>query len=100
MAPSKSQSTALLLTIFAATWIAPSWPLEQALHSSLTILSLLALWQTHKRLGNHEFFLIVVFLSIHSIAARWLYTNVPYDDWIQSLTRISHKPAISGRNCR
>ena len=27
-----------------------------------------------------------MFLSIHSIAARWLYSNVPYDDWIQSLT--------------
>jgi putative membrane protein len=86
MAPSKSVSTAIFLTIFAATWIAPPWPLEQALHSSLTILSLIALWRTHNRLGNKEFFLIVVFLSIHSIAARWLYSNVPYDDWIQSLT--------------
>ena len=28
------------LAVFAASWIAPRWPVEQALHSSLTVLGL------------------------------------------------------------
>lgn len=29
--------------------------------------------------------LILVFLAVHSVAARWIYSYVPYDDWTQAL---------------
>lgn len=77
-----------VLAVFAATWIKPLWPLEQALHSSLTVLGLAALWWVDRRwrLGNGAFAAICGFIAIHCIAARWLYSNVPYDAWLQALT--------------
>lgn len=88
MTPSQPVSALLFLAIFACTWISPLWPAEQALHSSLTILGILALWRLREShpLGDGEFFLVLLFLAIHSVAARWLYSNVPYDQWLQTAT--------------
>ncbi len=76
-----------VLAVFVATWIKPLWPLEQSLHSSLTILGLAGLWWVDRRwrLGNGAFAAICGFIAIHCIAARWLYSNIPYDQWLQSL---------------
>jgi putative membrane protein len=78
---------AAFLLAVAATWIHPRWPAEQALHHSLTVLALAALvWiQYRVRLPYSSFVLVLVFLLMHSIAARWLYSYVPYDDWTQAL---------------
>ncbi|MEG0194155.1 MAG: DUF2238 domain-containing protein [Stenotrophomonas sp.] len=83
----KKVALAAVLGIFAATWIHPLWPLEQTLHSSLTVIGLLALWWVDRRwqLGNGAFIAICGFIAIHCVAARWLYSNVPYDAWLQSL---------------
>jgi putative membrane protein len=70
MAPAKPVTTALFALVLTATWIQPLWPLEQALHGSLTVLACL-------------------FLSVHSVAARWLYSNVPYEAWSQALFGVS-----------
>jgi putative membrane protein len=45
MHPSKKISTAALLAIFVLTWIHPIWPMEQALHTSLTVVGVVALWR-------------------------------------------------------
>ncbi|MBD9535146.1 DUF2238 domain-containing protein [Stenotrophomonas sp. STM01] len=76
-----------VLAVFVATWIKPLWPLEQSLHSSLTVLGLAGLWWVDRRwrLGNGAFAAICGFIAIHCIAARWLYSNIPYDQWLQSL---------------
>jgi putative membrane protein len=77
----------LALDIFIlATWINPRWPVEQALHTSLTIAGLVYLVIHSKRwpLNNFDFTLILLFIAIHSIAARWLYSFVPYDEWLQT----------------
>ncbi|WP_269790408.1 DUF2238 domain-containing protein [Stenotrophomonas sp. Iso1] len=75
-----------VLAVFLATWIKPLWPLEQSLHSSLTVIGLAALWWVDRRwrLGNGAFAAICGFIAIHCIAARWLYSNVPYDAWLQA----------------
>lgn len=80
-----------VVAIFAITWIAPLWPFEQALHSSLTILGLAAIWVYAKKyqLNNFNLFLLCFFIAIHCIAARWLYSNVPYDAWIKNLSGLS-----------
>lgn len=87
MAAGKKIAFALTLAVFAASWIAPLWPLEQALHSSLTVLGLVWLvWHDRRwpMLTSH-FALICFFIIVHSVAARWLYSNVPYENWLQGL---------------
>lgn len=76
----------LTLGVFAASWIAPRWPLEQALHSSLTVLGLAWLWAHDRRwpLRPAHFALVCGFIVAHCIGARWLYSNVPYDAWAQA----------------
>ncbi|RDZ29774.1 DUF2238 domain-containing protein [Lysobacter silvisoli] len=58
------------------------------MHSVLTVVGLLWLWSHHRRwpIGDAHFVAICVFMLAHCIAARWLYSYVPYDRWIQTLT--------------
>ena len=76
-----------MLLILAATWIRPPDPVEQAMHGSLTVVALFLLWRHAARLqvSDRDLFLMALFLSVHSIAARWLYSYVPYEAWGQSL---------------
>ncbi|RSZ58384.1 DUF2238 domain-containing protein [Massilia atriviolacea] len=91
MIPSKRITTVLMLLVFGASWINPPWPVEQALHSSLTVAGFALLWKWSARWGitDRDFLFIAVFLSVHSVAARWLYSNLPYDAWGQALFHVS-----------
>ena len=82
----KKTAFALTLAVFAITWISPLWPLEQALHSSLTVVGLiwLALHDRRWPMRSGDFIAICAFIAIHCIAARWLYSNVPYDAWCRA----------------
>jgi len=71
--------------LVAVTWIDPPWPAEQALHSSLTAVALIALWLLRKRLDTAQWAWALTFLALHTIAARWIYSFVPYDDWTDAL---------------
>jgi putative membrane protein len=86
MRVNKTFSIAMMLVVLVATWVKPLWPAEQAMHSSLTIVALgLLWWQVTKHgMQDGDFFAIMLFLCVHSIAARWLYSNVPYDRWWQA----------------
>lgn len=74
------------LALFAATWVAPRYPVEQALHSILTVIGLLWLVLHDRRwpLRNGHFALICLFIAVHCIAARWLYSEVPYNAWLRA----------------
>ncbi|MBN8792577.1 MAG: DUF2238 domain-containing protein [Stenotrophomonas nitritireducens] len=76
-----------VLAVFLLTWIKPLWPLEQALHSSLSVVGLVALWWIDRRwpLGTGAFAAICGFIALHCVGARWLYSNVPYEAWLQGL---------------
>jgi putative membrane protein len=78
---------ALFGLVAAATWWAPPWPAEQALHSSLTLVALAALVVAATRwdLSVRAWTWALIFLTLHTIAARWLYSFVPYDDWTLAL---------------
>lgn len=71
----------------AATWWASPWPVEQALHTSLTVVALAALGWAQKRYGLplRVWVWALIFLALHTIAARWIYSFVPYDDWTDAL---------------
>lgn len=77
-----------LIAIF--TLIASIKPLEfeaYLLHQTGTVLMLVALIMTMKRIGINfsSFCLYLAFLFIHIIGAHYLYSYVPYNDWIQNL---------------
>lgn len=83
-----------MLLVFAATWIKPLWPYEQALHGSLTVVGFVLLWLLCRpagrfALGDRHLFFISLSLSVHSVAARWLYSYVPYNAWIESISGFS-----------
>ncbi len=77
----------LTVAIFLLTWVAPLWPLEQALHGSLTVVGLIWLVLHDRRwpIRNADFIAICAFIVVHSIAGRWLYSNLPYDRWLTEL---------------
>jgi len=85
----RSQRIAFFLTvaIFGITWIDPPWPVEQALHSSLTVVGLIWLVRHQRRwtMRTGDFVAICAFIAVHCVAARWLYSNVPYDRWCVAL---------------
>lgn len=76
--------------LVVVTWWDPPWPVEQALHSSLTVVALVALFWAHKRfdLPLRVWVWALVFLALHTVAARWIYSFVPYDDWTDALLGI------------
>jgi putative membrane protein len=78
---------ALFGAVAAATWWAPPWPVEQAMHSSLTLVALAGLAWAHRRykLSVSAWVWALVFLTLHTVAARWIYSFVPYDDWTAAL---------------
>ena len=83
---SKRVSTIGMLSVFALSWLYPIWPYEQALHNSLTVVGFALMWYFTPRLhvSERDFFFMALFFAVHSIAGRWLYTNVPYDQWTQA----------------
>lgn len=99
MQRAKGIAFGLTLAVFAASWIAPRWPVEQAMHSSLTVLGLAWLWRHDRRwpLRPSHFVLICAFIVAHCIGARWLYSYVPYDAWLQAATGWSPAEAFGWR---
>lgn len=87
MSIGKKRWFCLVLAVFAASWIAPRWPLEQALHSSLTVVGLAWLYLHDRRwsMRTGHLALICGFIALHCIGARWLYSNVPYEQWLQAV---------------
>jgi putative membrane protein len=81
--------------LVVATWINPPWPAEQALHSSLTAVALVTLWLLRKRLDTAQWAWALVFLALHTIAARWIYSFVPYDDWTDAVFGVRLSEAFS-----
>ncbi|MBB5867158.1 putative membrane protein [Allocatelliglobosispora scoriae] len=79
---------AVFLALLAVSWWRPIYPTEQALHHSLTAVALVGLvYAQHRlRLPLSSFVLALVFLTLHTVAARWIYSFVPYDEWARHLT--------------
>lgn len=81
--------------LVAVTWINPPWPAEQGLHSSLTAVALVALMLLRKRLDTAQWAWALLFLALHTIAARWIYSFVPYDDWTDAVFGFKLSEAFS-----
>jgi putative membrane protein len=92
----KRWALGLLLLVFAVTWLKPVWPREQALHSVGTVIAIAWLWWHDRRWSTRtrDFALVCGFVAVHCIAARWLYSNVPYDDWFRTVLHWSPQEAF------
>ncbi len=88
--PAARYQTALIigLVVFAAiTLVRPIFPRDQALQHIPTALSVIALYASRYRcrLTDLSATLIVAFVALHVLGARWVYSNVPYDAWCEAL---------------
>jgi putative membrane protein len=77
----------LFAALFAISWWHPRYPAEQSLHHSLTLIGVvLLIWlQRRGTLPTSSAALVLAFLALHTVAARWIYSYVPYDDWLHTL---------------
>ena len=75
----------LCITLFSlgVSWISPPWPEELLLQHIPTLLGISLLLWGHQRfnLSNTGYTLIILFLLLHIVGARWIYSYVPYDAW-------------------
>ena len=77
-------ATAIILVL---SLIRPLYPREQLLQHAPTILALLllAVEARKKLLSTTAFVCVVVFVWLHIVGARYIYSYVPYDDWAASI---------------
>lgn len=73
--------------LFAASIWRPLYPQEQWLQHIPTVLALPALLLSARRrwLSNASFTCLTMMLALHIVGARWIYSNVPYDDWLSAV---------------
>jgi putative membrane protein len=78
---------ALLLVCWAVSCINLPYPKYFALQHVPTVLAVILLVVADRKwpLGRLSFTLIAMFLLLHVLGARYLYSFVPYDDWSQRL---------------
>lgn len=77
----------LFLVFFAISCINPPYLQFMLMQHVPTVLVIGALaWFTNRfSISNASFVSIIVFLSLHTVGARYLYSYVPYDDWAESM---------------
>lgn len=81
------------ITIFIVMVLASIKPLEWSsylLHQAGTLLFLAIILAIHRywHISSRAYVLATLFLLIHIIGARYLYSYVPYDDWTQQLFKV------------
>ena len=66
----------------------PVYPAEMLLQHSITLVmgAFLIMVIVKNSLSDRSFTLIVLFLLLHVIGARWIYSYVPYHEWIRFIT--------------
>jgi putative membrane protein len=81
-----------ILGLFLFVWAVSCWnvpcPKEFFVMQHVpTVLAAVALVAAEKklRISRPSFALTIAFLMLHLLGARYLYSNVPYDDWSQKL---------------
>ena len=81
----------VFLLFFAGSCISPPYLQYLLMQHVPTVLSVLLLLYLSNRIviSRLSFTLIIVFLAMHTLGARYLYSYVPYDAWSQYLLNVS-----------
>lgn len=77
----------LFLLCWALSCVDPPYPRELVLQHVPTAIAVAALTagRQRMRLGRTSEQLVLAFLALHVLGARYLYSYVPYDDWAAAL---------------
>ncbi len=85
-----------VVALLLSSLVAAPFPRQQLLQHLPTVLVLLGLDQMSRRrrptyswLSHRSVRLLLLFIVIHIVGARYIYSYVPYDDWTTTLTGIS-----------
>lgn len=93
-----------LLAAFAAIWvalaIAPWYRQDWLLENLIVFVALPVLVATYRRLrfSNFAYACLFVFFVLHEIGAHYTYSEVPWREWLQSLTGDEAYEGPAGRN--
>ena len=84
------------LLFFAGSCVAPPYLQFLLMQHVPTVVALLLLgWLSNRVLiGRGSFFAIILFLCLHTLGARYLYSYVPYDAWSERLVGVSLSDAF------
>jgi putative membrane protein len=87
---------AVFLLLWAVSCIRLPHPQYFLMQHVPTIVAVVALLIADKRwqINRLGYALIVAFLILHVIGARYLYSNVPYDDWSQAILGVRISDAL------
>lgn len=92
MTLSNQRYVTLLLLLFTVIWTAlainPLYRDDWVLENILTGITLLCLIATYRRmpLSKTSYLLIFLFLSLHTLGSHYTYAEVPYEQWVFTLT--------------
>ncbi|WP_062731315.1 DUF2238 domain-containing protein [Sphingobium abikonense] len=85
--PQRRMILLLLAAIVLANVAQPFPDLAPLQHGPTLVLALVAPWLLQSwPLSDRAVGCVWLFLLLHSFAARWIYSYVPYDDWARLLT--------------
>lgn len=87
----KRTKTALLLItvgLLGLSLLGAPYPREQVLQHTPTVVAVLCLTVEARRdrMSLTSFACVVLFFWLHILGARYIYSFVPYDDWLRALT--------------
>lgn len=85
-----------LLLLVGLVNIDQPFPEVAPLHHVPTLALVLSApwWLRRWPLSTPALMCLVAFFALHSIGARWTYSNVPYDDWLRLLTGADTRDAF------
>jgi putative membrane protein len=96
---SKRGCLALFLVLWAISSIRVPYPKYFPIQHVPTVAAVIGLVWADRRFGisRTSYILILTFLALHLLGARYLYSYVPYDDWTQKLLgfRITQSLSLS-----
>lgn len=78
---------AILAVLLFVSCVHPLYPTEMFLQHSATLAAILILFFMVQAgsISSNSLLLISLFVSLHIIGARWIYTYVPYNEWIKNI---------------
>lgn len=83
------QAALLILLVVGtiASGIAPPFPKDMLLQHAPTAVAIPLLAWSWRRfpLSNTSFALVILFMTLHVLGARYIYSYVPYDEWARGL---------------
>lgn len=84
----KQSLTLTTLLLLGISLIRPIYLREQSLQHAPTMIAIIALWADSRNnwISGRSFICFVMFLWLHIIGARYIYSFVPYDKWAAILT--------------